>query len=253
VNAGPDDEQEVALPGGNVGGAVRVGDTVRRRSGPWTPAVHELLDHLATAGLASAPRAHGLDERGREVLDHLPGEVVDVDTQVVSDARLVTTGRWLRTFHDAVADFRPGRRRWYFGERDLGPDEVICHHDVAPYNIAYDGDAVAGVFDWEMAGPGLPLGDLAFLAWNAVPLFRAVPGTDDRWVHRRLGLLDDAYGAGLGPDALATAALDRLRTACDRIAAGQAAGDEGMRRLGAAGEPARTRRRITEAETRLGR
>ena len=27
------------LPGGGVGGAVRVGDTVRRATGPWTPAV----------------------------------------------------------------------------------------------------------------------------------------------------------------------------------------------------------------------
>ena len=36
------------LDGGNIGGAVRVGDTVRRAAGPWTPAVHALLTHLAT-------------------------------------------------------------------------------------------------------------------------------------------------------------------------------------------------------------
>ena len=46
------DEQEVYLPG-NVGGAVRVGDTVRRATGAWTSAVHALLDYLSTrvAGL----------------------------------------------------------------------------------------------------------------------------------------------------------------------------------------------------------
>ncbi|MGA8209061.1 MAG: (deoxy)nucleoside triphosphate pyrophosphohydrolase, partial [Nocardioidaceae bacterium] len=38
------------LDGGNVGGAVRVGGTVRRATGPWTPAVHRLLDHLGDVG-----------------------------------------------------------------------------------------------------------------------------------------------------------------------------------------------------------
>jgi hypothetical protein len=40
------DEEEVVLAGGNVGGAVRVGSSVRRVTGPWTPAVHALLAHL---------------------------------------------------------------------------------------------------------------------------------------------------------------------------------------------------------------
>ena len=41
---------EIPLDGGNAGGAVRVGDTVRRAAGPWTPAVHALLAHLADHG-----------------------------------------------------------------------------------------------------------------------------------------------------------------------------------------------------------
>jgi hypothetical protein len=36
----------VPLGGGNMSsGVVRVGDTVRRPAGPWTPAVHALLTH----------------------------------------------------------------------------------------------------------------------------------------------------------------------------------------------------------------
>jgi hypothetical protein len=31
------------LDGGNTGGAVRIGDTVRRTAGAWTPAVHALV------------------------------------------------------------------------------------------------------------------------------------------------------------------------------------------------------------------
>ena len=70
------------LAGGNVGGAVRIGDTIRRPTGPWTPAVHALLEHLLEQGLRAVPRAHGYDARGREILDYLPGRIVDVDREL---------------------------------------------------------------------------------------------------------------------------------------------------------------------------
>ena len=79
--------EEHPLAGGNVGGAVRVGDTVRRASGPWTPAVHALLHHLADR-LPGVPRELGIDERGREVLSYLPGRVVDIDTEVLTPGQL---------------------------------------------------------------------------------------------------------------------------------------------------------------------
>lgn len=56
---------EVPL-GGNVVGAVRVGATVRRPPGPWTPAVHAVLRHLERHGVDAVPRVLGLDERGRD-------------------------------------------------------------------------------------------------------------------------------------------------------------------------------------------
>ena len=34
---------EVVLCGGNMTPVVRVGDTVRRATGPWTPTIHALL------------------------------------------------------------------------------------------------------------------------------------------------------------------------------------------------------------------
>jgi hypothetical protein len=54
---------EQRLEGGYVDGAVRVGDTVRRQAGPWTPAVHALLTYLADQGFTSAPRPLGFDEQ----------------------------------------------------------------------------------------------------------------------------------------------------------------------------------------------
>src|SRR5438034_8054964 len=59
--------------GGNLNDAVRIGDTVHRRAGPWTPAVHALLRYLERASFP-APRVVGTDAQGREVLRFIEGE-----------------------------------------------------------------------------------------------------------------------------------------------------------------------------------
>lgn len=234
------------LPGGNVGGAVRVGGTVRRPSGPWTPAVHALLRHVRARGLDGVPEPLGLDDQGREVLTYLPG--VPVDLAEVTDARLGSAAAWLARYHAAVADLRPGAWRWRFEHRVLRPGEVVCHHDATLYNMlvaAPGADEVVGVVDWDVAGPGRPVDDVAMLAWSGVP-FYADPGP--REGARRLRLLVDAYAGqatrcGLAAPAAGEVArhvVVRMRAAGARIAAGQAAGDPGMLNLARVGEPART-------------
>jgi hypothetical protein len=62
------DDFDKKIAGGNVNQVVRVGDTVRRPAGPWTPAVHALLTHLHNVGFSAGPRPLGVEELGREVL-----------------------------------------------------------------------------------------------------------------------------------------------------------------------------------------
>lgn len=244
--------EEVQLAGGNVSGAVRVGDTVRRRTGPWTPAVHELLEHLAAAHVPAVPRVHGLDEQGREVLDFLPGEVIEVDREQLSDVRLAASARWLRTLHAATGGFPTAERRWYFGPASQKPGQVICHNDVAPYNMAFQGEVLTGVFDWELASPGHPWDDVAFLAWNGLPLFREVEGWSATDLARRTRVLTEGYGErDLTPSALLDRAIERMTAATHDIEGGQRAGDPGMLALARIGEPAATRARIIAARGRL--
>ena len=68
---------EEELGGGGLTPVVRVGETVRRTTGPWTPAVHALLEHLADVGFDGAPRVEGFDDEGREVLEYVAGEIRD--------------------------------------------------------------------------------------------------------------------------------------------------------------------------------
>lgn len=237
---------EIALPGGNVGGAVRVGDTVRRATGPWTPAVHALLAHLAEAGLPGVPRVLGFDEKGREVLDYLRGTAYGPD---VANDVLVDAMKWLRRFHQVVAKYRPaGHQVWRAGQGMLGPDEIICMHDFGYYNWIGTEAGFSGVIDWDMAGPGTPLDDIAFTAWNTAPL--ALPG-NPQYQARRLTLMADAYDGGLTPlQILEGAPLRALRSA-RVIKAGQDAGDPGMLNLLKIGEPGNSLTRSADLQRRV--
>ncbi len=238
------------LEGGNVGGAVRIGSTVRRPTGAWTPAVHALLDHVSRRGLEQVPRVLGTDELGREVLTYRPGRVSSPD-QVASDELLVDAMRWLRRYHDVVRGFRhPGP--WRNADRDLFRGEVVCHHDFGTYNVAVGpsayGDVLMGVFDWDMAGPGRPVEDVAFAAWSWVPLYREVPVGE---VARRLTLLATSYAGGFSPNVILQAVLERMDRSVRVIRDGQTAGDVGMLNLATVGEPERTERSLASLAHRL--
>lgn len=227
------------LAGGATEGAVRIGQTVRRPSGPWTPTVHRLLRHLRSVPLAPLPL--GSDSRGREVLTYIPGRTVRPDDELLTEAQLTSCGAALRELHDAMRTFRPeGPQQWRYGVRALQPGEVVCHNDPGVYNWAFDGDRASGLFDWDMAGPGDPLDDLGFLAWTAVPLYQGLEPLD---VARRLELLAAAYGE-VSASTVLRAAYRRMQLACERIAAGIARGDSGMANLATVGEPQRTRGRL---------
>lgn len=244
----PEASEENGLAGGDVGGAVQVGRTVRRPTGPWTPAVHELMDHLRESGLRGMPEVLGIDEKGRESLSYLEGRGVQVDREVVLDNVLEEGVTWLREYHDLVDGFRPsGPRVWRAGESELEPGQIICHNDPGAYNWIIQSGHFAAMIDWDMAGPGEPIDDLAFMLWSALPLYREIPVDD---VVRRLNLAVDAYGEW-GPMTILGAVERRMALASERISAGQARGDEGMLNLAKVGEPQRTRTRVEAFRARL--
>ena len=229
---------------GNVEGAVRVGRTVRRGTGPWTPAVHRLLRQLRAAGLPGVPEVLGLDTLGREVLTHLPGRVLDVDTELLSEAQLAALASWTRSLHEAVTGYLDDGPWRMFG---LEGAELIGHNDIAPYNCCFVGERLAGVFDWDLAGPTTRLFELAHLAWNAVPLFRPIPASE---AARRLRLVASAYGDVEASDIL-RAVRPRVLLSVEGIRTGVAAGDQGMLNLTKAGEPGRTERALAQHLSRL--
>jgi|HubBroStandDraft_1064217.scaffolds.fasta_scaffold08590_3 hypothetical protein len=179
-NHGAGDGGELMPAGRMTSGIVRRGDRIWRPMGPWSPAVHEYLRHLESAGFGGAPRVLGIDD-DREVLTYLPGEVAaDPDWQPGHGHRLPAftrteqalreAARLLRGLHDAAAGFEPVRTGYRFHPHPPLPGEIVCHGDLGPWNTVYRDGIPVGFIDWDGAGPATPLADLAAAAWVFVPL-----------------------------------------------------------------------------------
>jgi hypothetical protein len=194
---------------------------------------------------------HGIDDQGREIVDFLPGRIIDIDTERLNVRQIASVVSWTRRLHTAVADFsHPGPWRHF----PVPSPTVIGHNDIAPYNVCFDGDDLAGVFDWDFAGPTTPLFELAFIAWNCVPLWRDIGG---ELAGERLALIASTYG-GFTPLQILRAVPPRIQILLDGIPVAAAAGDAGMTNLMANGEPERSTlsladlvRRMPEIEHRL--
>jgi hypothetical protein len=171
---------EEPLPGGfgNLGEVVRVGDTIRRPPRQSSGAVRALLVHLEAGGFEGVPRFLDVDDKGRDVLTFVDGDVPlpPYPEWSMTDEALESFGALLRRFHEAAATFdAAGVEGWELDWADPTGGSRICHNDTFPENVVFrDGLAVA-LIDFDMAAPGRPFWDLAVASQEWMPLH--APGT----------------------------------------------------------------------------
>lgn len=207
-----DQPGEQVLQGGlETAGLVRVGDTTRRPPHARSGFVDELLNHLAAVGFTGAPRALGYDERGRQVLTYLEGEVLHTGPHRLSDARILSATTLIREYHDAAAT-----------STLCAGCEVVCHGDLGPHNTVFRGDAAVGLIDWDAdVGPGRRLDDFADAVWGFTDLTSAeVPVAEQA---RKVRLMCGAY-PGMNPAAVVESLTAYFRRARARHEAAGRAG-----------------------------
>lgn len=228
-------EPEIPLGGGSHSRVVRVGQTVRRVSHSWSPAVLDLLRHLEREGFAGAPRVLGFDDQGREVLTYIEGEVGRGDRFIPSqggrfdillpdyvwrDDVLVHLGALIRAYHDAAATFPWAGREWMLEGQQ--PVETVCHNELFPWNTVFRVGVPMAFIDWDTAAPGPRAWDLGFVASRWVPFWRdakcrahGLP-TGIAEKARRFRLLLDAYG--LEPDiGIVRSGIERMRQFLEQL------------------------------------
>lgn len=184
-----------------------MGDTVRRPAGAWTPAVHRLLAHLERAGFGGAPRALGIDDRGREIVGYVEGKIVwpDHPSLLAGDDALAQVARLIRSYHDAVAGFDADGSVWAdLGADRTGPPELVCHNDLGPWNLIHRPDGSWAFIDWDLAAPGRRDWDLGWALLGLIPLTADRLLADDDIV-RRLRVFAASYGVADLPSVLEVA------------------------------------------------
>lgn len=240
--------KEEVLKGGNVNHIVRMANSVRRPIGYWSPNVHELLKHLEQQGYEGAPKFLGIDDSGREILTFISGEVPgnnypNLEPYMWTDETLVGLAHLIRRFHDVTTVFRSNMEdRWQLSYADDAEHEVICHNDAALYNVVFQKEAPVALIDFDMAGPGPRMWDIAYTLYTSVPLASFAPdhtsGTIVAYqyeIHaverrRRIHLFFEAYGIPV-PNNLRQWIIQRLIVLCDTLRNGAADGNPAFQKM----------------------
>ncbi len=203
----------------------RIGNTVRRPSNRWTPAVHGLLKHLEDAGFERVPRIKGV-EKGYEILSYIEGDAAlrpwpDV---LKTGSGLAQVAGFLRFYHRAVENYSPPEgTEWCAQDLKWQPGLIIRHGDLGPWNTIWRNGELKGVIDWDFAEPGEAIMDLAQIAWHFVPLrgfdFCRKAGFEEPPLLRdRLNILCEVYGS-FSPDRVMHALLELQQLEISRISA----------------------------------
>jgi Ser/Thr protein kinase RdoA (MazF antagonist) len=255
------DEPERPLAGGiaNLGQVVGVGDTVRRPASAFTDAIFALFDHLHMSGFDGVPRPLGLDDRGREILTFIEGDVPipPFPRWSMTDDALASVARLQRRFHEAAASFDAPAFTWSDELADPRGGSVIGHNDICPENVVFRDARAVAFLDFDFAAPGRPVWDVASVMsmWGPVrDPSDPVPGMEGLEPFARARVVADAYGLDDAERAeIPDVFVERLSISLveNRAAKGEQAFIEMLARQGGAGRAERRRRWLEEHMDRL--
>ena len=192
-------DETTPLTGGNLSTVVQIGDTVRRSRRPWSDAVAALLQQLRSRGFDGSPQWIGFDTEGRETLAYIEGEAGFLP-QMWTDVACQAAAKLLHRYHSAARiTSQLAVQAWQYSYPDSSRHEVICHNDFAPYNLIFDASEPVGLIDFDMAGPGPVLRDVAMGAYWFTPLsfsgdWQERSENDIQSGHHRLRLFCHSYG-----------------------------------------------------------
>ncbi len=207
---------ETAFPHDGPSLVVRAGDTVRRPARPFSATVQHYLAHVRSRGFVDCPEPLGLDDKGREVLSYVPGQVpVDpLPADVAGTEVLIALGSLVRRLHDAADGWAPPPGAVFGdipgalhgsgpGARPVPPPrgaeagEIVAHQDYCPGNVVFRDGLPAALIDFDLCRPTSRVGDLV----NAIAWWVPLAAPSDRppaFVNldaaTRTRVLVDAYG-----------------------------------------------------------
>jgi hypothetical protein len=100
-----------------------------------------------------------------EYLEYINGELIH--PYKWNNEQLYEVAHLVKKLHNSAKTFEYKKdmewKKWYL--RELGNPTLCSHGDIAPWNVVTRGNEIAGLIDWEFAGPIDPLIELARVCW----------------------------------------------------------------------------------------
>lgn len=135
----------------------------------------------------------------------------------------------MRKFHDATASFeRSENDKWMFSYKGPLDKEVICHNDIAPYNVTFINNMPYGLIDFDTCCPAPRIWNIVYALYRFVPCskkfydikkqaYRDYDAQKDRQLRRdSIRVFFDAYGVEC-PGNLFELMIERLQALADLI------------------------------------
>lgn len=196
----------------------RYGDEIHRTGqGGAAGEVVRLLRHFEAVGSPLTPRVLGVTAGGAVRLTYIEGDTgyPPLTDQIRSEECLVNVARAIRQIHDAGEDFVWEGPPIVQEVASASRVDCIGHHDLAPWNIVFQGSEVVGIIDWDTAGPSSRVWDLGYAAYQFVPFHPPAGMAAFGWTaepdrRSRLELFVEAYGRGVTAEEVMDAAVLRV-------------------------------------------
>ncbi len=193
--------------------------------------MHQFLGFLAKQDDLAVPRVIGSDEKF-EYVTYVQGETTNYPLvgDYASIEALVSCAHLQRKLHDCSVEYLKSHSlegaSWMLPIQE--PIEVICHSDLAPYNLAFKGAKAIGIFDFDTIHPGPRIWDLAYSIYCWAP-FKTDSADRLGDIHQqiyRAKLYCNAYGLGNEQrEKLVSTMIRRLEALIDFMMAQAESGD----------------------------
>jgi hypothetical protein len=169
-----------------------------------------VLAHLHRTGFSAVPRVLAVEEE-TEVLSWIPGRAAryPLPDWSLGEDTLVSVAELVAGFHRAMRSFDGTGLRWARLPPPAYRGGLVSHNDLHPGNVVFDGGVAVGLIDFDLAGPGSALWDLATAVRCWCPLAAdcdVLPALAERRF-QRLALFLDAYGLAAAERAAVVRAL----------------------------------------------
>jgi Ser/Thr protein kinase RdoA (MazF antagonist) len=138
---------------------------------------------LEKRGCNNVPRFIRIDDNGMEIVSFVQGECKE-DYPCTNDKNkqlliIKKLAEMMRKYHDATLTFEKTEKdNWMLSYKGDLEKEVICHNDIAPYNVTFVDGMPYGIIDFDTCCPAPRIWDIVYALYRFVPFSESVYDID---------------------------------------------------------------------------